>query len=188
MTKPQTRMDNVGKTLTFLVGDFTGGRFRTVDNTCVLEEANRILIYDASKPHLSEPHTGVRIAVTVFYHRLAHSLSLSERTRLNSLGFHLDPIVQDTTSTTGKTPEVDPLSVAPGEESMMIPPETKEAVAEPTVLTPPYVLKQPKGGRKAVINNLPKNTKPPYVGGVSRSQKLLDAIRKEVQAKKRREE
>ena len=42
--KPQTKVDHLGKTLTFLVGDFTGGRFRTVDNTCVLTEPNEILI------------------------------------------------------------------------------------------------------------------------------------------------
>ena len=111
--KPQTKVDHLGKTLTFLIGNFTGGRFRIVDNTCVLTEPNEILIYDASKPHLSEPHTGVRLSVTVYYHRLAHSLSLSEKTRLNSLGFHLDPIVQSTSSTMGTNQPVDPLTASP---------------------------------------------------------------------------
>ena len=181
--KPQTKVDHVGKTLTFLIGEFTGGRFRTVDNTCVLTEPNTMLIYDASKPHLSEPHTGVRLSVTVYYHRLAHSLPLSERTRLNSLGFHMDPIVQVTSNTMGTNQSVDPLSASPGEETNMVPPDTLEAAAEPSILTPPTVLKPVKGGRKAVIKHLPKNVKPLYAGGASRSQKLIESIRQRVKLK-----
>ena len=64
----------------------------------------------------------------------------------------------------------------------MVPPQASAVAMEPGLLTP-RVPTQPV--RKQLLKRLPQAQKVPYAGGVVRSQKLLENIKKIVRARRR---
>ena len=64
VARPQVAMDQIAPSVHLLMGDFKGGTFRTVDGTIMLNETNKLIVYDPRKPHLSERFSGTRYAIT----------------------------------------------------------------------------------------------------------------------------
>ena len=79
------------------------------------------------------------------------------------------------------------MTIAPGNDTTLVPPDVKEGTAEPNVdLASPLLTEGTQPLRKKVIKNLPKARKHPYAGGSARSQALLDNIRKIIRTKNER--
>ena len=128
ITKPRIVASHLGPSVHLMIGDFKGGTFRTVDNTVRLTEPNQLVAFDPHKPHLSELHSGTKYSITYYYDKSVKELSTSDKTRLRSLGFRLDAFTAEVQ--TPLRPSVDPLTAAPGDEHMLIPPDTKEGTEE----------------------------------------------------------
>ena len=79
--------NNVGPSMIFLLGEFTGGAFRVQGSPIKFAESGQGLFIDGSKPHYSEPFTGTRVSVVAFLHKETESLSMKDRCYLRYLGF-----------------------------------------------------------------------------------------------------
>jgi hypothetical protein len=106
--------NNVGPSVIFLLGDFTGGVFRVADSSIKLDATGHGLFIDGSKPHYSEPFTGSRVSVVAFLHTETTSLSAKDQTYLRYLGFRFGGRQTDIGSRAVATPSRPSGAVAGG--------------------------------------------------------------------------
>ena len=126
--RPRIATAHTGPSVHLMMGDFKGGVFRGVDGVTRLDKPNQLLVFDPHKPHLSEHFSGTKFAITFYFDRGMKELSLSDRTRLRSLGFNLDAGVFETTPK--HRPVFDPLTATPGTDRHLVPPDAKEGATE----------------------------------------------------------
>jgi hypothetical protein len=79
--------NNVGPSMIFLLGEFTGGAFRVQGSPAKFAASGQGLFIDGSKPHYSEPFTGTRVSVVAFLHKETANLSMKDRCYLRYLRF-----------------------------------------------------------------------------------------------------
>ena len=143
----------------------------------MLNETNKLVVYNPRKPHLSELFSGTRYAITYSYNPSIKELNASDRMRALSLGFNLNPSVGNLVipgRSAAGTQDVDPLVAGPGTKHHMVPPEnTAQAVETIDPLLPTTLRYPEKNFRFRVIKNLPKVKRQAYAGGTMRSHKLL---------------
>jgi hypothetical protein len=68
VSKVHVDKNNVGPSMIFLLGEFTGGAFRMEGSTGKFDVSGEGLFIDGSKPHYSEPFKGTRVSVVAFLH------------------------------------------------------------------------------------------------------------------------
>ena len=80
--------NNYGLSAIFLLGNFTGGRFRTANGTTLgNEDRSNITLVDGSSPHWSESFQGLRVSIVAFYHTGKSLLPVKDNAKLVKLGF-----------------------------------------------------------------------------------------------------
>jgi hypothetical protein len=107
----------------------------------MLSETNKLMVYDPHKPHISEPFSGTRFALTYSHYPSTNELKTSGRMRALKLGFNLNLAVGDLV-TLGRSAtdsqNIDPLVAVLGTEHHMVPPESTPKAVE-TVVTFSYL-------------------------------------------------
>ena len=175
VSRPHILASPVGLALVMLLGNYTGGTFRSTDGTVSVNQPGTLTAYNPKKTHLSEHFSGTRYAITYYYHGDTKELNKKDYDQLRALGF---PVTLE--------PSLDPLTIQPGTETHLVPPEQATGAEEPDNVLLPSGMKPSTGGLRGLARVRRKfKVKPtrPYAGGSARSQKLLENVRQIIRNK-----
>ena len=90
VSETHTVANNLGPSLLFLLGEFSGGQFHIREETLTLSTTGKGVFFTGGLPHSSDEHEGRRYSIVAFSHRSLCRLTSQDKRRLLEVGFRFD--------------------------------------------------------------------------------------------------